>query len=483
MGTSDTVVARGTRAEGLTARYVFARHLDSTRGTPIDSSLQDLQDALTRIQGGGTAPTLNPEDLVGSLTLAVARLELELARQHAQRVALARVVEKANQGRTLDEVFDHVYGSFRALIPYDRIGVALLTPDGHGIASRWVRSEAPEILLGPGQVGELSRSSLRNVLRTGETRILHDLVAYLEAHPKSRETALLVQEGLRSSLTCPLVADGRPVGVLFFSSMQVGAYSEAHEDLFLEVANELSLIIEKARLVEDLLAADREKNRFLGLVAHDLRSPLTVVRGFVELLLRGTMGEVPTAQRDILQRVSERCEGMLALTTDLLDVAAIASGRLDLDLEDVDVSACLDDCLAGGRLLARRKEITVTVDVEGELPRVQADPQRLGQVLDNLVSNAIKFSSAGGAVWIRAAASEDSVVLRVEDTGQGIKPEELDQLFSEFGRTSTRPTAGESSTGLGLAIVQRIVHAHGGRVWAESTWGQGTSVSFTLPRA
>jgi len=141
----------------------------------------------------------------------------------------------------------------------------------------------------------MAGSSLERVLATGEPRILDDLEAYLAAHPRSESTRLIVAEGVRSSLTCPLVANGKPVGFLFFSSRERGTYRRAHVELFMEIAGQLALIVEKSRLYELLLELDQVKNRFLGMAAHDLRNPIGVVRSYAELLQEDFLGTLTTS--------------------------------------------------------------------------------------------------------------------------------------------------------------------------------------------
>lgn len=213
---------------------------------------------------------------------------------------LARVAETVNSGFTLDDVCAYVYESLHALIPYDRLGLSLLEDaDGDPIVqARWVRHDGGSIRLARGYTGPLRGSSLERVISTGEARILDDLEAYLAEHPESEATRLMVEEGIRSSLTCPLVALGQRVGFLFFSSRRKGTYRNVHGGAFQQVAAQLSLAIEKSRLYESLLEANRQLEAMrtdLGYrAAHD---PLTTAwnRGAIEDLL---IREVARSRRE-----------------------------------------------------------------------------------------------------------------------------------------------------------------------------------------
>jgi diguanylate cyclase (GGDEF)-like protein len=188
---------------------------------------------------------------------------------------------------TLDEVLGFEYDSFQPLIPYDRIGVALIE-DGGVVRARWTRSAASEIHLGPGYAAPLQGSSLQQVISTGEPRILDDLEAYLADHPQSDSTRLIVREGMRSSLTGPLVARGRPVGFMFFSSLRPHAFGDPHTELFRQIAGQLSLIVEKSLLLEELAASNRKlleaQQALQHQAAHDTLTSLWNRRGIVDVL-------------------------------------------------------------------------------------------------------------------------------------------------------------------------------------------------------
>ncbi len=237
---------------------------------------------------------------------------------------------------------------------------------------------------------------------------------------------------------------------------------------------------ERAHL-EELMKLNELKNRFLGMAAHDLRSPLSIVQGFVKLLLKGQLGAVSDAQKDMLERIGASSQRMLTLINDLLDIAAIESGRLSLDPKETDLGEFLRDCQNSHVMLAAAKSIRLESDIPDDLPRVRVDGSRLEQVVGNLVGNAVKFSYPGSVVRLRARVDGSTAIVSVEDHGQGIPQEEISSMFADFARTSVRPTGGEKSTGLGLAIAKRIVVAHGGRISVESQVGKGSTFSFTLP--
>jgi diguanylate cyclase (GGDEF)-like protein len=185
------------------------------------------------------------------------RLELQVERRTSELSKLAELTEQINQAVTLEEVLDHVYDSLRAVIPYDRIGLALLDENRIVLRAVWSRSESENVAIGEGYEASLEGSSLMKVLESGEPRVIEDLEKYLEEHPNSESTKKILSEGIRSSMTCPLKALGRPVGFLFFSSAKTGTYRESHVRFLQQIAGQLSLVVGKSKIYEDLLETKR----------------------------------------------------------------------------------------------------------------------------------------------------------------------------------------------------------------------------------
>jgi signal transduction histidine kinase len=222
------------------------------------------------------------------------------------------------------------------------------------------------------------------------------------------------------------------------------------------------------------------KDAFVATVSHELRTPLTSIRGYLELVLGGEAGDLNDEQRDFLRVVDRNSNRLLTLVGDLLFVAQIETGEFVLDLAEADLRALAADCVESAQPVALEKEISLTLSSE-PLPPVDVDAARIGQVLDNLISNALKFTPAGGSVDVRLRRSRASAVLEVTDTGPGIPELEQQFLFERFFRTPLATDQAVPGTGLGLAIAQAIAKAHDGRVSVKSVEGQGSTFRFELP--
>jgi PAS domain S-box-containing protein len=234
---------------------------------------------------------------------------------------------------------------------------------------------------------------------------------------------------------------------------------------------------------ERLLELDRLKDEFIALVSHELRTPLTSIRGYVELLRDGEAGELNEEQLQFLGVVERNSHRLLHLVGDLLFLAQVEAGKLSLELGAVDLSAIASESVEAARPAADEKEVTLTL-ATGPTPLLAGDRARLAQLLDNLVSNALKFTPRGGRVDVRLRASKGNAIVEVRDSGIGIPAGEQRQLFQRFFRSSNATAQAIQGTGLGLAISKAIVDAHGGRIAVTSQENDGTTfrVTFPIPR-
>jgi len=237
---------------------------------------------------------------------------------------------------------------------------------------------------------------------------------------------------------------------------------------------------ELAQLNTRLERASRAKSEFLSNMSHELRTPLNAILGFTEMISDGLYGDVPDELKDPLNDVQVNGRHLLRLINEVLDLAKIEAGRMELALDDYSVAELVGSVRTAMRSLAEEKGLRFVTEVADDLPMARGDSGRLTQCLMNLTGNALKFTRAG-EVLIGAAREGDDIVYRVSDTGIGIPAEEIDNVFGEFRQVDATVTREFGGTGLGLSITKKFIEMHGGRIWVESWLGLGSTFFFRVP--
>src|SRR6266700_4856727 len=305
--------------------------------------------------------------------------------------------------------------------------------------------------------------------------------------PQTPMNAIILREGYRAVLVMPLLRPDRIVGALVVRRKQPGEFPKGIVELLDTFAVQSVVAIQNARLFREieekgreLEVASKHKSQFLANMSHELRTPLNAILGYTELILDSVYGEMPEKARSVLDRVQRNGRHLLGLINDVLDLSKIEAGQLALSLADYSLKNVIQTVFSAVEPLANQKQIVLKIEVTPELPQGRGDEQRLTQVLLNLVGNAIKFTDTG-EVLIKGFSANGSFNVAVRDTGPGIADSDQAKIFEEFQQADNSSTRQKGGTGLGLAIAKRIIEMHGGRLWVESSLGQGSTFSFTLP--
>jgi signal transduction histidine kinase len=225
------------------------------------------------------------------------------------------------------------------------------------------------------------------------------------------------------------------------------------------------------------------KSEFIATVSHELRTPLTSINMAVDILSREVLGKVNEPQRDMLVTAKDDCERLTKLVKELLDMSRLESGKYELKNEKINLRSVVEEALKPLRLQFREKGIHLETEIPHTMPAVPGDEQQLSWVVTNLVSNALRYTPADGTVTVHSDLLEDSVRISVKDSGRGIPPDAVEVIFDKFVQIKQSTDATPGSVGLGLAIAKEVVEAHGGRIWVESSMGQGSTFFFTIPRS
>jgi signal transduction histidine kinase len=327
-------------------------------------------------------------------------------------------------------------------------------------------------------------SSAHAVVRTGQPYLLPHLTdEMIEQGARSEQhRADILALGITSFMIVPLRTRGGIVGAMTFVSSESRRHFTAADVRFAEtIADRAALAIENARAYEEARRANQLKDEFLATLSHELRTPLNAILGYARMLRSGA---VPDERRDAALSVIERNSGMLTqIVEDILDVSRIVSGKLKLTLCTVDVGQIVADAIGTVAPAADRRGVRLSHRIGDGVSAIQADPDRLRQVLWNVLSNAVKFTPAGGAVEVVAEPlAPAGVEIAVIDTGRGIAAEFLPYVFERFRQADGPFTREQGGLGLGLSIARNIVEMHGGTIHAESAGdGRGATVRVRLP--
>ena len=400
-----------------------------------------------------------------------------------EKAILDTVNQKVAGEASLDDLLDFLFQTIRELYPCDRIGLAFLDDEDRRIVSRKSTALYAPLLLERGYAEDLAHSSLARVIEADCARIIYDLPRYLEQHPRSRSSALLVQEGVRSSLTCPLTVKGRCLGVIFLSSREPRAYTPFHVQLWQGIAERLGQAVEKVWRIEQLQAANQAYTEMLAFVSHEVKNPIASMMTDARVMADGYLGPVAPAQAQKLERLIGKGRYLLDLVRDYLDLARMEGGHLALrprpctwmtEVMEPALELIMPQLQARGMILERQ--------LPRDLGPVHCDPDLMRIVLVNLLGNAVKYGRDGGKVRLSAERQPDQLLVAVWNQGPGFPPEERPRLFRKFSRLQAPELLARKGTGIGLYTAWRIVHLHGGRMDARSEPGQWAEFTLELPQ-
>jgi GAF domain-containing protein len=407
--------------------------------------------------------------------------ELQLSLEEVR--ALSEVSRAVSSSLDLRQVLDAVAGYAVNLSKSDGCGVFEFNPTrqafdvvaSHNLSNAFLGAIHKTTI-------DLGKTTIGQAAESGQPVQVPDMVEPYD-HP-FREFVL--KEGFRSLLTVPMRGNGATRGIVLLRRSP-GQFDDRAVNLLTALASQSKVAIENARLfseIEDkgrqIEAANRHKSEFLANMSHELRTPLNAIIGFSEVLLDPSLKVTEEERSQFLTDVLSSGRHLLGLINEVLDLAKIEAGKMELQIEPVLLSDILESVQNTMRSLAVKKDINLHVE-SGALPEpFPMDGARIKQVLLNLVGNAVKFTPEGGRIWVRADSEDGVVRVEVGDTGPGIALEDHERIFLEFQQAGT--DAGKpQGTGLGLALARKFVEMHGGKIWVESEVGKGSRFFFTLP--
>jgi GAF domain-containing protein/anti-sigma regulatory factor (Ser/Thr protein kinase) len=412
----------------------------------------------------------------------------ELARSVQQLTALGEVGQAVSSTLDLQTVLSTIVahavqlsGTYAGIIyEYDE-----LSEEFHLRASYRMEEELVEIYratpirFGQGATG-----------RSAATRVPVQVPDILEQQESTatRARPVLSRLGYRSVLAVPLLREARLMGALTVYRREPGSFADEVVNLLQTFATQSALAIQNARLFREIEekgrqieAANRHKSEFLANVSHELRTPLNAIIGFSEVLGERMFGELNEKQAEYTEDILSSGRHLLSLINDILDLAKIEAGRMELELTKFDLPSAVENALILVRERTTRHGIKLERVIDEKLGDFVGDERKVKQILLNLLSNAVKFTPEGGQIKVEASLGDSAAIVSVTDTGIGIAAGDQEAIFEEFRQVGSDYTRKREGTGLGLSLTKKLVEMHGGKIWVESEPGKGATFTFTLP--
>lgn len=398
------------------------------------------------------------------------------------KALLDHVNQKIAAGNSLEEIIDFLFTTTQSLFPCDRIGVAFIEEGGRRMRLHYAKANYSPLYLTKGYAADIQGSSLNAVFNSLQPRIINNLEEYYKNNPRSESTRLLIREGVRSSMTCPLSVDGRPVGLLFRSSREPAAYTEDHVQIHLSIAERLSQAVDKAYRIKELEDAINSYMEMLGFVTHELKSPLASIITIARTLNEGYFGEINPEHSKIIERIISKAEYLHNLSMEYLNLSRFENQSMNLNVRSVDfIQDIIKPAIDIVEPQIDEKKISLVRHLPEYTINAACDPDLMRIVTVNILSNAVKYGNIAGTVTITVEKTDTLLQVTIRNEGPGFPEDKKKFLFRKFSRIDTPDLMQRKGSGIGLYVSWNIIQLHGGTIKADSAEGQWAEFTYEIP--
>lgn len=458
--------------------------------------IKELQDALKKLKLSFNSLDEQAK-LILKTDLELNRAQEELDRRLASLDALQRTSRLISTTLDEEEIFRRLDKSLMLQLGFERILV--LTFDEEKRLRMRVNTGFSNDKIAEISAELLKDATFNSVFQEGYS--LSSATA-----PKQKKEKTIAIFGIHHFILAPILTQDGTIGIIFVGNQaETSPVSEADEEMISILTNQIGQSLENAKLFEEVYKSRQElelkiqdrtrqlalalekvqkisrtKSEFVSAVSHELRTPLTSIKGYAAILMSGKLGDIPDKVKERLEKINKHSDSLVELINDLLDIARIESGRVEMKFEKVNLKLLIENMRDLLMPQMREKNITFVAEVTDDLPLIFADGKQMERVFINLLSNAIKYTPKG-TITVRASGNDKEVTVEVQDTGAGMREEDLPKLFTEFYRVENEMNQNIKGTGLGLALVRNIITAHQGTIWVTSKLGVGTTFHFIVP--
>jgi signal transduction histidine kinase/CheY-like chemotaxis protein len=428
--------------------------------------------------------------VANSITVAIERQRLlsETQQRALELQAASEIARDTTSTLAQEELLNRIVNLLKTRFGFYHTSIYLMDETNtYAVISEATGHAGMEMKQRQHRVAVGSKSVIGACTASGKPEVVNDA-----AHSPIFSPSPLLPE-TKSELGLPLKISDRVIGALDIHSTKPGAFTQAELAVFQILADQISIAIENARAYEisqkaydEMRELDRVKNQFLANMSHELRTPLNSVIGFSRVILKGIDGPINDVQRQDISSIYSSGMHLLNLINEILDMSKIEAGKMELQLESINIGDVINSSITNASGLVKDKPIKIVQEIEPNLPMVKADEIRISQVITNLISNAVKFTESGtitiGAKRSQSPENKPELMVTVADSGIGIAPEDQVKLFQRFSQVDDSPTRKTGGTGLGLSICRSLIELHGGRIdLLSSEIGKGSVFYFTLP--
>ncbi|HOP63098.1 MAG TPA: GAF domain-containing sensor histidine kinase [Spirochaetota bacterium] len=394
---------------------------------------------------------------------------------------LEHINRKVAAHENLAGIIDFIFNCIQEIIPCDRIAVSFFEEQGRRLTIHHVSANYSNLHLEKGYSADIDNSSLEKVFESGNPRIINDLRKYLESHPASDSTELLLKEGINSSITCPLSVEGRPVGLLFISSKKSETYGIKHVRMNLQIIERIGQAVEKAYRIEKLTEAIDSYMEMLSFVSHELKSPLDSIISLGSTLAGGYFGKMDDKHKDYVIRMVNKAKFLREMTSEYLTLSRFENENIGAYMQECSFKQDIINETA--EMIAPQvsaKKMTLNINMDNEIT-VDCDINLIKIVMNNLMSNAVKYGNDNGVIDLAVNDDGESLHVSVKNTGPGFPEEAKSKLFRKFSRIETDELMKRKGTGVGLYTTWKIIQMHKGQIRADSKPGEWAEFSFIIP--
>ena len=407
----------------------------------------------------------------------------EISFSEEERATLFQINLKVAGSKSLEEVLDFIFNEIKKIIPCDRIDVAFIEEDNQRMVIQFVKSDYEPVYLKKGFASDIIGGSIQKVFLSGMPSVINDMKLHAKSNPMSESARMLLKEGIRSSMVCPMKSEERYIGMLMCRSREANAYGIHQISLQMAYAHRLGQAVEKAYHIEQLSSAMSSYMEMLSFVSHELKNPLASIIMTAKTLSKGYYGEIGEKQKSAADRIIRKAEYLLNLTAEYLSLSSIETGEFQARPREVDfykdIISHSHEIIA---VMLQEKKIRFEQNISPDLPVVKCDPELMKIVMTNFLSNAVKYSDFEAVIRLSVTAENERIRVSIWNQGPGFPESEKIRLFKRFSILQTPELSERKGHGVGLYVTWKIILLHGGRIWADSKHGEWAEFTFEIPR-